>query len=565
MKTITNTIFVAVFVSLLFSCRQKKSQLQADVIKNLKLKQGDIIACGPAESEFGQVEFSLNCSQAVKEDFNLGVALLHSFEYDEAEKVFSGIISKEPECAMAYWGVAMCNYHQVWPSPPSPEELEKGDKAIKIAQTLSKAPALEKELINAIGLFYHNWQNDNHKVRSLRYLGAMQRVYDENKSNREVAIFYALTLIGTAEPTDKTYKQQRMAGSILQSIYPQQPNHPGIVHYIIHTYDYPSLASIALPAARKYASIAPSSAHAQHMPSHIFTRLGLWEESISSNLASVASAKCYAESAGIKGHWDEELHGLDYLVYAYLQKGDNQSAKQQVDYVERIKEVSSANFKVAYAYAAIPVRYFLENKNWKALAHMEQRPVGFPWSRFPWQAAIFHFGRLLGAANIGDEEKAIDELEQLQTIYDTLLAQKDDYKANQVLIQIKSGEAWILLMKNNHAEALEKMKQAADLEDKTEKSPLTPGEVIPARELLANMYLKMGKPEEALKNYEETLAGKPQRFNSLYGAAEAGKAAGSFDKAEYYYEMLLKSAGGRSDRIELTRANEFLIARKRRI
>ncbi|HJY22256.1 MAG TPA: hypothetical protein VJ279_05185, partial [Hanamia sp.] len=297
-------------------------------------------------------------------------------------------------------------------------------------------------------------------------------------------------------------------------------------------------AALALPAARKYASIAPSSAHAQHMPSHIFTRLGLWDECIKSNLASIASAKCYAENAGIKGHWDEELHGMDYLVYAYLQKGDNNLAKQQLDYLKNIQEVYPSNFKVAYAFAAIPARYFLENKMWKEAAAMEMHPKDFPWQKFPWQKAIIHFTRLLGSVHIGNIELAKTELKNLNRMYDTLSAQKDIYKANQVMIQMKTGEAWILFKEGKTDEALQLMSLAADMEDKTEKSPVTPGEVLPAKELLADMLLQLNKPAEALEAYEANLKTHPNRFNGLYGAALASEKSDKMGKAKYYYHQL---------------------------
>src|SRR5579871_3028255 len=387
----------------------------------------------------------------------------------------------------------------------------------------------------------------------------MERLYKKYPDDKEAAIFYALVLDGTADPTDKTFANQKKAGAILSGLYPNQPDHPGIVHYIIHTYDYPQLASLALPAARKYASIAPSSAHAQHMPSHIFTRLGLWDECIQSNLVSTASAKCYAENAGIKGHWDEELHGMDYLVYAYLQKGDNDHAKEQYDYLKTIHEVYPVNFKDAYAFAAIPARYFLENKMWKEAAGITLSPVDFPWQKFPWQEAIIHFARLLGSAHINDLNLARAELKDLNIIYDTLTAQKDLYKANQVMIQIKSGEAWILFEEKKMSEALQMMTTAADMEDRTEKSPVTPGEVIPAKELLADMLMQLNKPDEALKAYEADLKNHPNRFNGLYGAAQASERLNNTEKAKHYYQQLILIANSSSTkRSELKTAESFL-------
>jgi tetratricopeptide (TPR) repeat protein len=331
------------------------------------------------------------------------------------------------------------------------------------------------------------------------------------------------------------------------------------VHYIIHTYDSPELAGLALPAARKYASVAPSSAHALHMPSHIFTRLGLWGESINSNLASVAAAQCYAEAAGIKGHWDEELHGLDYLVYAYLQQGDNGQAKKQLDYLKTIDEVSPTNFKVAYAFAAIPSRVVLENKLWQEAANLKVHPAGVVWENFPWQKALIHFTRLIGAVHIDHLAAAKAELKELNRIYDTLTAQKDHYKANQVQIQIKSAEAWIQFKEGQNPEALRLMHLAADMESKTEKHPVTPGEIIPARELLGDMLLQMNKPNNALEAYEENLKKHPNRFNGFYGAGMAAEKSGNLEKAVFYYQKLLTVAGAdNSNRPELKAIRLFL-------
>jgi predicted Zn-dependent protease len=535
-------ISFSVLVLLLISCKGKNASEENE----LQLKRGEVVLCGPSDKQFGTVAFTTSCSPKTKDDFNLAIALLHSFEYDEAEKVFTKIIDKEPGCAMAYWGVAMCNYHQVWPSPPTPAELEKGNKVIPIAQSLPQKSKRETDYINAIALFYKNWNTTDHRTRSLNFEKAMEKMYQQYPNDKEAAIFYALSLDGSANPADKSYHNQRKAGAILTALYPNEPNHPGIVHYIIHSYDYPELAVLALPAAKKYASIAPSSAHAQHMPSHIFTRLGLWDESIKSNLASIAAAKCYAENAGIKGHWDEELHGMDYLVYAYLQKGENNLAKQQLDYLKSIKQVYPVNFKVAYAFAAIPTRYFLENKMWKEAAAMEANPKDFPWQNFPWQKAIIHFTRLLGSVHIGNVELAKTELKNLNTMYDTLSAQKDIYKANQVMIQMKTGEAWILFKEGKTDEALQLMNVAADMEDQTEKSPVTPGEVLPAKELLADMLLQLNRPTEALEAYEANLKTHPNRFNGIYGAALSSEKSGKRQKAQYYYDQLTAVANSSS-------------------
>ncbi len=556
-------VFFSLSLFTLLSCNGKNNAPSNDAINAINLKRGEIVSCGLPDKQFGSVEFETSCSEKVKKDFNLAVALLHSFEYDEAEKVFAKIIDEEPECAMAYWGVDMCNYHQVWPSPPTPAELEKGNKAISIAQSLTQKSKRETDYINAIALFYKDWNTIDHRTRSMNFAKAMEKIYKEYPNDKEAAIFYALSLDGAADPADKSLSNQRKAGDILSALYPNEPNHPGIVHYIIHSYDYPELAALALPAARKYASIAPSSAHAQHMPSHIYTRLGLWDECINSNLASTSSARCYAETAGIKGHWDDELHAMDYLVYAYLQKGDNKLAKEQCEYLKTILEVYPVSFKDAYAFAAIPARYLLENKIWKEAASLKIHPVNFPWEKFLWEKAIIHFTRLLGSVHIGHIDSAMAELKNLNTIYDTLTEQKDSYKANQVKIQIKTSEAWILFKQGKNNEALKFMNTAVDMEDKTEKSPVTPGEVLPAVELLGDMLLQMNKSDKALEAYKADLKKHPNRFNGLYGGGLAAEKSNDLEKANFYYQQLTAIANStNSNRPELEAAKLFLKKQK---
>lgn len=454
----------------------------------------------------------------------------------------------------------MSNFHALW-APPSQAELEKGAKAISIAQSITAKSKRETAYIDAIASFYSDWDKADHRTRCVRFEKAMEKVHMDFPDDKEAAVFYALSLDASANPTDTSFANQKKAAGVLTALYPGEPNHPGIVHYIIHSYDYPELAILALPAARKYASIAPSSAHAQHMPSHIFTRLGLWDEDIQSNLVAKASARCYAENTGIKGHWDEELHALDYLVYSYLQKGDNNLAKKEWNYLDSIDAVSPVNFKVAYAYAAIPSRYLLENKEWKAAGSLETHPPNISWEKFPWQKAIIHFARLLGSANTGHTDAARAELKNLHTIYDTLMNQKDPYKARQVEIQMKTGEAWILFKERKNNDALSLMYAAADLEDKTEKHPVTPGEVLPARELLADMLLEMNKPDEAFQAYEADLKRHPNRFNGLYGAGIAAEKTGNTDKAKYYYQQLVDIATT-SQRSELEKVRTYLKANK---
>jgi len=548
--------YLILFIFLL-SCQGKNKSVTAEEINSLSLKKGEVVLCGPPDKQFGTVNFEFSCSEKVAQDFNLGMAMLHSFEYDEAEKIFAKIVDKQPGCAMAYWGIAMSNYHPLW-TPPTPAELEKGAKAISIAKSIEQKSERESAYVDAMAMFYNDRDKLDNSTRTINFKNGMERLYKKYPADKEAAIFYALSLDAAANPSDKTFTNQKQAGEILNAIYAAEPNHPGIVHYIIHSYDYPGLAELALPAARKYASIAPSSAHAQHMPSHIFTRLGLWNECIQSNLVSTGSAKCYAENAGIKGHWDEELHGMDYLMYAYLQKGDNKRAKEQLDYLKTITEVSPVNFKVAYAFAAIPSRYFVENRMWKEAADLVITQTSFPWQKFRWQEGMIHFTKLLGDVHIGRLDSARTQLNSLKLIREGLIKEKDVYKANQVDIQAKAGEAWILFQQGNKEEALAMMRTAADMEDATEKHPVTPCEIIPARELLGDMLILSARYAEALDVYKQNLSTHPNRFNGLYGAGVAAEKSGKLSDAKLYYQDLLTISESASPRTELGHAKSFL-------
>jgi hypothetical protein len=485
------------------------------------LARGEITLCGSGAGEFGNVNFTTSCSETSQADFNLATALLHSFEYTEAEKVFAKLIDEDPGCIMAYWGAAMSNFHPLW-APPTPADLEKGSKIITAARTISgDKTSRESDYIEAIATIYDNWKDIDHRTRLMKFENAARRLFEKYPNDKEAAIFYSLALSAAADPTDKTFSNQRKAGDILNGLSVNEPNHPGIAHYLIHTYDYPELAELGLPAARRYASIAASSAHAQHMPSHIFTRLGLWDEAIQSNIKSVSAARCYAQNVGATGHWDEELHGLDYLTYAYLQLGKYDSALKQVEYLSTIKEVFPENFKVTYTFAAMPARYAVERKDWTAAAKLELQQGNFSWDKYLWEKSNINLARLLGSIHTGDIKAGMQELAELKSNYEKLLEANENYKANFVLIQVKTGDAWIKLKEGNRRDAIRLMTEAAELEDKTSKHPVTPGEIIPARELLADMYLEIKDYKNALIAYNEDLARHPNRYNGLQGAAAA--------------------------------------------
>ena len=553
-------LFFFITLAVIFIDLSCKSKNDDPIVQSLSdLKRGEIISCSPQGGEvYGTVTFPATVPENLQAEFNSAIALLHSFEYDESEKMFVKIIDQDPGVAIAYWGIAMANFHPLW-APPSKAELKKGAEAIRIAKSLKNQTKRESDYIHALSAFYDNDGQFDHRTRVLNFEKRMEAIYTSYPDDKEAAVFYALALNAAADPMDKAYTRQKKAVNILQPIFDNQPLHPGIAHYIIHNCDNPELAPMALPAARKYASIAPSSAHAQHMPSHIFTRLGLWEESVSSNLVSAYSAKCYAEKARLDGHWDEELHAMDYLVYSYLQRGDDDSAKIQVDYLKSINKVYPLNFKTAYAFSSIPARYMLERKQWKEAAAYRLHPVAYPWEKFSWQKSIYHFTRLLGAVHTENLQAANHELEQLRNMHAALLNEKEKQReVIQVDIQIKTGEAWIEFKNKNSLKAVEIMTKAADMEDAMEKHPVTPGEVIPARELLAEMLLQLNKADLALKAFEQDLKIHPNRFNALYGAGLAARQAGDVEKSKFYFSQLIQVADSETRREELKKAKRYL-------
>jgi tetratricopeptide (TPR) repeat protein len=544
-----------IFVLIIFSCKDKTPEPNP-VLASLDLKRGDILLCGTPQ--FGDVSFAIDCKYDVREAFDLAISLLHSFEYTEAEKAFVNVIDADPECAMAYWGVAMSIYHELW-APPGPKELKKGAALIDIAESLQKSERAELYL-DALGVFYKDWDTKDHKTRELLYEKKMEHIYSSQKEDTEAGIFYALAITSAADPNDKTYSSQKKAGAILQKLFAAQPNHPGIAHYVIHTYDYPEIAEEALKTARRYAEIAPASAHAQHMPSHIFTRLGLWQESIDTNINSASSAVCYAESVNPNASWAQEIHAVDYLVYAYLQMGNNLKAQE---YLDGMKEVTAVfpkqHFATSYALVAMPVRMVLENKLWEDASNLKLPSIDFTWKTLHWETAMLHFGKALGYAHIGNITAAENELLTLRELHKFLKEAKETYRSGQVNIQVHASEAWIELAKGNNNKALLLMKKAVQLESQTSKHAVTPGEVLPADELLGDLLLALNKPKEALAAYEINLKGHPNRFNGIYGAAIAAKQIGNTEKATLFFKQLIElTKDSNSDRRELMEAKAYI-------
>ena len=550
-------LIILSIVLFFFSCENKKTT-SIQSFSELDLKRGDLLLCG--DPNFGDVSFALSCRYDLRETFNLGLSLMHSFEYAEAEKAFVSVLDQDPECLMAYWGTAMSILNHPLSFKQNSKSLERGEKLLKVAQTLTPNNEREKDYIDAVNVYFQGWQNLDTKTRKLNYESKMEELYNKYPGDVETAVFYSLAVLATADLNDKSYNKQKKSGKILEKLFETNPNHPGIAHYIIHNYDSPELAHLALNTARKYAVIAPASAHAQHMPSHIFTRLGLWNESIKSNIDSANSAVCYAESVNPNANWVSEIHALDYLVYAYLQMGDNVRAQSEMNKIMEIKEVfPSDHFASAYALIAVPSRLAVENKDWELATELELPKTNLDWDKAPWPKAMLHFSRALGFTNTGNSSKAQKELDILINLRNRLNEAKNSYESGQVTIQIESIKGWIEYSKGNTEKAIEYMKLASKLESETSKAAVTPGEIIPAEELLADLYMLTGRHKEALKSYELNLKGRPFRFNGLYGAAKAAQKLDNNELAAYYFEKLIKvSEDVNSSRPELLEAKDFL-------
>jgi hypothetical protein len=513
--------------------------------------------------QLGRVNFPVSCTPRARRQFNRAVAWLHSFEYEEAEKAFGGVVAADPRCAMGYWGIALSNYHPLW-APPGPAELKKGSHAVEKAKAVGARTRRERDYIAAVEVFYKDHDKLDHRTRAFAYSAAMERLSRLYPADREAGVFYALTLIATGMMSDdKSYASEKKAARILNRVLAREPRHPGVTHYLIHSYDFPALAHLALPAARSYARLAPASAHAQHMPSHIFTRLGLWQEAIESNLGAEASAKAFAVRHRMAGAWDEQLHAMDYLAYAYLQSAQDGRARGVLEDLSRIRKVEPESFKVAYAFTAVHARYALERRRWDEAANLslpQGALVGFPWQSFRWAEAHIHFARAVGAARNGDAAAARREVESLAAIRQALVEVKGGYDwAKQVEIERQVAAAWLAHAEGRDGEALRLMRAAAELDDVTEKHPVTPGAILPAREQLGELLLELAQPAAALREFETSLRSTPKRFNGLYGAARAARGAAEQKKAKTYYAQLVASCG-RADgvRPELAEAKAFL-------
>jgi len=502
-------------------------------------------------SQLGKVQFPTSCVTSVQKSFERAVALLHSFWYEEAEKQFVQVAAVDPHCAMAHWGVAMSQWHQLW-NHPDKKTIKRGLAEVKKAKSLHPANDRERGYIAAIDAFYSGPKDRSYQSRADAYTKAMKAAYEHHPEDREAAAFYALALLASTPDNDTTFSHQKQAAAILEKLFTEEPDHPGVAHYLIHSYDSPQMAELGLPAARRYAKIAPAAPHALHMPSHIFARLGLWQDDIDSNLASIAATRATAaQHMGGEGH---QFHAMDFLQYAYLQSGRETDAVHLIDEVKAMppmKDMYGLGFDPrVYVLVVFPARYSLELHHWSDAAALEPVP-----DADAGDTAITYWARAIGAARSGNGAEARKDVAEIAIIHRTLVHQKKKYFAAAVEQDGKEATAWADYADGKQDAALNSLRAVAEKQEAEGDEPLA----IPAREMLADMLLDMNRPEQALAEYEADLKFNPNRFDGVYGAAHAAELAGNSDKANTYYAELVKICDGSgSTRPELSHARQLL-------
>lgn len=541
-------IFLSILLSIpIMNWSTGDSSLSAGTLKN----KADLYS-----DKLGIVRISASCSDEANRHVEKGLALLHHMTYQGSRYSFVTATQEDPSCAMGYWGQAMTYIHPLWSDAPNKRDFAEGQALIDKAQSQSNVTNREKAYITAAAMYYEGgWSNK--ETRNLKNFEAgWEKAYRQFPDDVEAASFYALAHLATASPGDKSFTKQKRAGAIAEKVLSKEPEHPGAHHYIIHAYDYPSIAPKALKTARSYGHIAPAIPHALHMPTHIFTRLGLWQESITMNKKSAAAALKHPAKGEISLHYP---HALDYLVYAYLQQADDESARQIMVEMLDHKGAFQTHIAAAYAFTAIPARFALERQQWEEASKLEPSlPDNYSLDKFPAMEAVTYFARSIGASRSGKIEMASQALERL-TMFQEKAKSTSAYWAKQVEIQRFSAMAWIEYQKGKKEAALRLMRRAADLESSTEKHPVTPGEILPARELLGDMLLDMGNHIEARSAYETTLKRSPNRLNSLYGAAIASERGKDDQAAQKYYRKIVEMTGNKvTDRKQVKKARQFL-------
>jgi hypothetical protein len=509
-----------------------------------------------AQEQLGQVQFTVSCTAEAQKKFNRAMALYHSFAWKAAQPAFTEITQLDPKCAMAWWGLAMTAAENPFGWPVG-MKLAEGAEAIEKAKQVGAATARERDYIAALEVLYRDHASTPHRPRALAYEEAMGKLAERYPDDVEARILYALAVSGNHDLNDKTFARPLKAAGLLEPLFVALPQHPGVAHYLIHSYDYPPIAQKGLVAAKRYAQVAPSAPHAQHMPSHIFTRVGAWNDSIAANQRSVRAAV---------GDPRYTAHGMDYMVYAYLQLADDtRAAKVFADAGTAVRpEKGKAGFAEAFGLAAMPARLTLERGRWAEAGKIEL-PTNLSdadWKRYPQAESVQAFARAIGAARSGDAAGARREIERLGQLQRALAERKLGYWAEQSEVQAKVATAWALRAEGKDAEALAALRAAADHEDRTEKHVVTPGPILPARELLGDLLLELNLPAEAVAQYEASIAKEPSRFRGVYGAGRAAELAGDREKARKHYGHLIHQVGdGGAERPELRQAKAFMGAR----
>lgn len=509
--------------------------------------------------KLGEVNFPVSCSADAQKEFNRAMALFHSFWFDPAKVAFAKVLEHDPGCGMAHWGIAFMSMGNPYTWAANPNAAAAGAPAAAEAQRVGAKSERENAYIGALALLLKDWQTSEFRPRALAYEKAMEGVTRQYPEDDEARILYALALNITASPTDKSFANQLKAAAILEPLFKKYPNHPGVAHYLIHTYDYAELAEKGLPYARAYAAIAPSVPHALHMPSHIFSRVGLWPEMVEGDRASYLAAKAELKESTLGIGAYDALHAMDYMVFGHLQQAQDNAAKALLDEAAAISKVNVENFVAAYAFAAIPSRFALERGDWKQAAQLKLTPGDLAWHKFPQSEAILVFARGLGAARSGDVAAAREDVSRLEALKAALTAANNSYWAGQTDVQVQTVNAWIALADGRNDEALRLMRAAAEAEEASDKHPVTPGNVVPSRELLGEMLLITNQPTQALAEFERSLKRDPQRLRGIYGAARAAEASGNRQAAADYYRKLLEITAKRdTERSELVQAKAFI-------
>ncbi len=498
-----------------------------------------------APEQLGRVSFANSCAPEVQPSFERAVALLHSFWWQEGEKAFREVLERDPGCAIAAWGIATLLIGNTFGVGPTPAQAQQAKDAIERGRAIGAKTERERYFIEAVAEYYERFDDRSPAQRMKSLSDAFGIVAKRFPEDDEAQIFSAIYLTATQSPSEKTFASALKAAAILEVQFKKHPDHPGVAHYLIHSYDYPPIAERGLNAAKRYSEIAPSAPHALHMPSHIFTRVGAWQDSARMNERSAAVAKAGKE-------FSDQLHAMDYLAYAYLQLGRDADARRVAGEAAEVKTLAPAQ-AAPYAWAAIPARLAVERGAWKEAAQLEPRA-----SRFPHTVAFTHFARALGAARSGDPAAAERDVQELARIAETLKTAKDAYWTTEVEVQRLAAAAWVAHAKGDRGEALGLMRASAELEAKSEKSAVSPGRLVPANELLGDMLLEDGKPAEALAAYEQSQVRDPNRYRSLHGAGQAAARSGNRDKARTYYGRLLENASAGDARPELRAAREYL-------